>query len=94
MVSSALVKIGNGTQRMHIVAIAWLYVISMMAITEKSFIAGVLTFIFYGLGPTALLLWLAGTKRRLAAKRKTDAAPEVSNEQVHRPDGSDTRADQ
>lgn len=79
---------------MHIVAIAWLYVISMMAITEKSFIAGVLTFIFFGVAPTALLLWLAGTKRRHAAKRKIDAAPAVSNEQAHRPDGSDTRANQ
>ena len=79
---------------MHIVAIAWLYVISMMAITEKSFIAGVLTFVFFGVAPTALLLWLAGTKRRHAANRKIDAVPALSNEQVHRPDGTDTRADQ
>ncbi len=79
---------------MHIVAIAWLYVISMMAITEKSFTAGVLTFVFFGVAPTALLFWLAGTKRRHAAKKKIDAVPAASNEQVHRPDGSDTRANQ
>ena len=55
---------------MHIVAIAWLYVTLMMAITEKTMVAGVMTFVFYGLLPCALLLWLGGTgRRRSAAKR-------------------------
>ena len=80
---------------MHIVAIAWLYVTLMMAITEKNITAGVLTFIFYGLAPTALLLWLAGTRlRRRAAKRQLIAVPPTSGEQVNHPDGSDTRTDQ
>ena len=49
---------------MYIVAIAWLYVTLMMAITEKSVVAGIMTFIFYGLAPLALFLWLFGTPAR------------------------------
>lgn len=80
---------------MYIVAIAWLYVISMMAITERNFTAGMLTFVFYGLAPTALLLWLAGAKRRHRAARQRDSARLVaSDEEMHRPNGSDTRPDQ
>lgn len=80
---------------MHIVAIGWLYVTLMMAITEKNITAGVLTFVFYGLAPTLLLLWLGGTRlRHRAAKRQSSATPQPSDEQVHRPDGTDTRPDQ
>ena len=80
---------------MHIVAIGWLYVTLMMAITENNMTAGVLTFVFYGLAPTALLFWLGGTRlRNRAAKRQSAATPPVSDEQVHRPDGADTRPDQ
>ena len=79
---------------MHIVAIAWLYVTLMMAITEKTFTAGALTFVFYGLAPAALLLWLAGTsrRRRAARRRPIDVVP-ASDEKVDHPDGSDTRTD-
>ena len=80
---------------MHIVAIGWLYVILMMAITEKNLTAGVLTFVFYGLAPCALFLWLAGTGlRRRAAARQANAVRAGSGEQVDNPDGGDTRSDQ
>ncbi len=49
---------------MYIVAIAWLYVTVLMAATERSVTAGVLTFLAYGLAPLALLLWLFGGPRR------------------------------
>jgi hypothetical protein len=49
---------------MYIVAIAWLYVALMMAITEKNITAGVLTFVFFGLAPCALVLWLFGMPTR------------------------------
>ena len=63
---------------MYIVAIAWLYVVMLMALTEPSFVAGVSTFIFYGLLPLALLLWLVGTpqRRRNQRKRASDADPD------------------
>ena len=50
--------------RMYIVAIAWLYVTILMAATEASLVAGILSFVFYGLAPLALLLWLMGTPQR------------------------------
>jgi biotin transporter BioY len=58
----------------YIVAIAWLYVAAMMAITERSLVGGLLTFIFYGLLPLALLLWLVGTpqRRRNRLAKRTD----------------------
>jgi hypothetical protein len=49
---------------MYIIAIAWLYVTTLMALTETSLVAGVLSFALYGVAPTALLLWLFGRRAR------------------------------
>lgn len=49
---------------MYIIVIAWLYVTLLMAATEDSIIAGVLTFGFYGLVPCATLMWILGVKHR------------------------------
>jgi len=59
---------------MYIVAIGWLYVVLMMALTETSVTAGILTFLFYGLAPLAILLWLLGTpaRRRRLAREAVD----------------------
>ena len=59
---------------MYIVAIAWIYVVFMMALTEASVLAGVLTFLFYGLAPLALFLWLFGTPARRRRQHQADAA--------------------
>jgi len=53
---------------MYIVAIGWLYVTVLMALTEDSVVAGLLTLLFYGLLPTALLLWLFGGPVRRRAR--------------------------
>lgn len=56
---------------MHIIAIGWIYVVLMMAITEKSVIAGIMTFTFYCAIPLAVIWYLvSGKKRRLAHKQK------------------------
>lgn len=73
---------------MYIVAIAWLYVTLMMAITEPSFVAGVLTFVFYGLLPCALLLWLIGTPQR-----KRNRLRVLADQELDQPDRSDTQRD-
>ena len=79
---------------MHIVAIGWLYVTLMMAITEKSVTAGVLTFVFYGLAPCALLLWLVGTQATYRArKRQSLAAQSAAEEKMNQPDGADAGPD-
>ncbi len=86
---------------MYIVAIAWLFITLMMAITEKSAVAGVLTFVFYGLAPCALLLWLMGTphRRRRRAKAATAAAAtaaqaSVGHEQAEQGNRAHTESDQ
>jgi hypothetical protein len=69
---------------MYIVAIAWLYVTFMMALTESTLVAGVLTFGFYGLLPCALLLWIVGTPQR----RRTKALM-AAQQQLDQPDRPD-----
>lgn len=67
---------------MYIVAIAWLYVALMMAVAEATNTTGTLlgaivTFLLYGLGPVALMLYLMGTparRRRRKAREAADAA--------------------
>ena len=63
---------------MYIIAIGWLYVVMMMALTSSSVVAGVLTFVFYGLAPCALFIWLVGTpqRRRNRLKKASVDAPE------------------
>lgn len=65
---------------MYIVAIAWIYVVLMMSITERSVIAGIMTFLLYGVLPVAIILYVMGTpqrkRRRLEAEKvKQDSEP-------------------
>ena len=71
---------------MYIVAIAWLYVALMMALVEAtapngSLIGAVFTFLMYGLGPVALLMYLLGTPAR-KAKLRAQAKAELEAELV------------
>jgi hypothetical protein len=67
---------------MYIVAIAWLYVVILMAAAEKSLTAGVLTLVFYGVAPLSLFLWLFGTpeRRRRATRNAKPATPPGNDE--------------
>lgn len=53
---------------MYIIAIAWLYVALMVSIADTSVLGGIMTFLFSGLGPLALFLWLFGTPARKRAR--------------------------
>jgi len=60
---------------MWIVAVAWIYVVVLMAATEPTIVHGLMTFVFYCAVPLSILLYLTGGKRRrarreAAAKRK------------------------
>ncbi|MFZ4874309.1 hypothetical protein ACL9RI_04420 [Janthinobacterium sp. Mn2066] len=57
---------------MLIVAIAWIYVVGLMALTEPSFVAGLMTFLLYCLIPLSILFYLTGSKRR--KRRAADKA--------------------
>ena len=48
---------------MHMIVIAWLFIAISMALTEPSFVAGLATFLFYGLAPLALFLATVGPFR-------------------------------
>ena len=75
---------------MYIIAIAWIYVVTLMAATEKTVAAGLLTFIFYGLLPCALLLWILGVNhRRFKKHQKSLLEKEVSDQ-----DGTDANRDE
>ena len=49
---------------MYIVAIAWIYVVLMMSITEESIIAGLVTFALYGILPLTIILYIMGSPQR------------------------------
>lgn len=75
---------------MYIIAIAWLYVTVLMAATEKSVVAGLLTFIFYGLIPCAILLWILGAKhRKFKALHK-----ESLDQHMHDPNRGNAKTDE
>ena len=63
---------------MYIILIAWMYVVVLMAASENSITAGVLTFLFYGLIPCAILLWALGAKHR-RFKKVAKESDEESN---------------
>lgn len=57
---------------MLIVAIAWIYVVLMMAITEHSVIAGVMTFLLYGVFPLSIILYLINTPQRKRRRQEAE----------------------
>jgi hypothetical protein len=48
----------------HIAAVGWIYVTLMMAITEETVIAGIMTFFLYGVLPTLIIVYLGGSPQR------------------------------
>lgn len=82
---------------MYIVAIAWLYVVLMMAITERSVIGAVMTLFFYGVFPLGLFLWVMGGPARARRRREAaNVAPEQASvgEAVHDPNRADPKRDE
>ncbi|MDT7835144.1 hypothetical protein [Aquabacterium sp. OR-4] len=64
---------------MHIVAIAWMFVVVLMTAaeatsTQGSLLGAFITFVLYGLLPLGLVLYILGTPARKAARRQAEAA--------------------
>jgi hypothetical protein len=57
----------------YLIAIAWLYVALLAAVSDTTVVGGVLTFVFFGLGPLALFMWLLGTPARRRRQRAAEA---------------------
>ncbi|OBV38244.1 hypothetical protein ASR47_1005198 [Janthinobacterium psychrotolerans] len=49
---------------MLMTAIAWIYVVGLMALTEPSVVAGLMTFLLYCVVPLSILFYLTGSRRR------------------------------
>jgi hypothetical protein len=71
---------------LYIIAIGWTYVVLIMAVTAKSFVAGALTFIFYGLLPLGIVFYI--TLKQLRRSRM------VAQERLNQPDRADAQPDQ
>jgi len=63
---------------MYLIAIAWMYVVLMMAVAEAlspqgTVVGAVVTLLLYGVGPLALLLYILGTPLRRRQRRAAEA---------------------
>lgn len=65
---------GLRIEGMYLIAIAWLYVALLAAISDTTVVGGVLTFIFYGIAPMALFFWLFGTSARRRRQRERETS--------------------
>ncbi|MBI2732659.1 MAG: hypothetical protein HYX44_04950 [Aquabacterium sp.] len=77
---------------MWIVAAAWLYVTVMMAVAEATspqgtILGAVITLVFYGVFPLALVLYLLGTPARRKALRAAEAEAQAKMAAEQAPPG-------
>lgn len=73
---------------MHIIVIAWLYVVLMMSITEYSVTAGIMTFLLYGALPLIIILYVMGApQRRRNRKEKEKSQREAMHPETQVPPG-------
>ncbi len=64
---------------MYLTAIAWIYVVLMMSVAEAASPSGTLlgaftTFVFYGLLPLGIVLYILGTPGRRRARQAQEAS--------------------
>lgn len=77
---------------MYLVAIAWGYVVLMMAVAEATgpngtVLGAVITFVLYGVLPLSLVLYVLGTPARRRALRRAEAAEATASAAPVEPDG-------
>lgn len=63
---------------MYLIVIAWIYVVLMMSVAEATnsngtLLGALMTFVLYGLGPVALVVYLMGAPARSKAIKKRQA---------------------
>ena len=79
---------------MYIVAIAWIYVALMMSVAEATntngtVLGGIVTFILYGILPTAIIIYIMDAPRR---KRVRLALEREASETAKSQNGHETQA--
>ncbi len=70
----------EASKPMHLVAIAWIYVVLMMAVaealsTQGSVLGALVTFVIYGALPLAVVLYILGAPGRRKRRMAADATP-------------------
>ncbi|WP_208277642.1 hypothetical protein [Massilia oculi] len=75
---------------MWIVAIAWIYVVVLMAATEPTVVGGIMTFVFYCAVPLSILFYLTGAKRR---RQRRQMAKGGQNQRRDKPGNKDAAGD-
>jgi uncharacterized membrane protein len=93
----SLYKIINHIARsfqVHLIAIAWIYVVLMMSIaealsTQGTVLGAVFTFVLYGVLPLSIVLYIFGTPGRKRARRAAEQAAAAS---AAAPDGGGAAA--
>jgi len=83
---------------MWIVAIAWIYVVVLMAATEPTVVGGIMTFVFYCAVPLSILFYLTGAKRRrqrrqVAAQHQNQPGNKDAAGDAAEPSGADGDGD-
>lgn len=80
---------------MYIIAIGWLYVTLLVAANEPTVFSGVISFLFYGLLPCGLLLWMSGSKvrRQRRAYREAQLTRSTQPDQTGHPTGDPITAE-
>lgn len=78
---------------MILVAVAWIYVVLMMALaealsTQGSVLGAVITFVLYGVLPLATLLYIMATPARRRARRARERQASCAVQSGVDPDGS------
>jgi len=72
---------------MHIIALGWIYVVSMMAFTEKTVLAGFMTFTMYCALPLGIVWFIVKRKKPAPANDLKRAQPDepvnASTQQEH-----------
>ena len=66
---------------LYIVAIGWIYVVLMMSVAETSVVAGIATFLFYGVLPLGAILYLLNTPKRRAQRAEEEKLRRVQMQQ-------------
>lgn len=70
---------------MYIVAIGWIYVALMMSITETNLVAGVATFLCYGVAPVSIIIYIMGTPGRRRRRQAREAAEQAARQAGPKP---------
>lgn len=81
---------------MYLIAIAWIYVVLMMAVAEAissqgTVLGAVITFLLYGVVPLSLVLYIFGTPARKRARQLAEATV-VAGEPLSAPTAPSTPA--